>query len=138
MKRGFTLLELIVVVIIVGILSTMALTQYGRTIERSRSTEAKAIIGALRKDAATYFMTYGSLSAVTNADVGIGTNPDQAPSTCRYSHYFSYGMAAATPTITFTATRCTTGAGGKTPGNPIATSVILTSGMSSGIDNWSP
>lgn len=136
MKRGFTLLELIVVIIIVGILATMALTQYGRTIERSRSAEARALIGAQRKDAAAYFMTNGTLSGIVVADVGIGTAGDQAPSACRSSHYFVYTEAmAASPTITFTATRCT--AGGKTPNNPTAgMTVILTSNISTGVDTW--
>ncbi len=137
MKRGFTLLELIVVIIIVGILATLALTQYGRTIERSRSTEARAILGAQRKDAAAFFMANGTLTGIVNADVGIGTMSDQAPSApCRTSHYFSYAQAmAASPTITFTATRCT--AGGKTPNNPIAgLTVILTSNIATGVDAW--
>ena len=32
MKRGFTLLELVVVILIVGVLATLGFTQYGRMV----------------------------------------------------------------------------------------------------------
>ena len=39
-KKGFTLLELLIVVIVVAILSSIAVMYYGRFIERVRITEA--------------------------------------------------------------------------------------------------
>jgi prepilin-type N-terminal cleavage/methylation domain-containing protein len=41
-KKGFTLLELIVVIVIIGVLATLGLTQYASMVERGRSAEAKA------------------------------------------------------------------------------------------------
>ncbi len=137
MKRAFTLLELIVVVIIVGILSTIALTQYGKTIERTRGAEARAILGAVRLQGAIYRMEYGTLSGFTNSNGGIGTAYDQAPdsTTCRLSHYFSYSTNANEPVLTITATRCTQG--GKTPdGVVLNANLILTSNLLTGEDNW--
>ena len=47
-RCGFTLLELMMVVIIIGILASIALPQYLRTAERARMSEAVTILGALR------------------------------------------------------------------------------------------
>lgn len=134
MKKGFTLLELIVVIIVLGILATLGLTQYGRTVERSRGSEARNILGTLRTLAASIYMEQGTGTGLTVDMVGIGTALDQSPSACRSSHYFSYGIAAAATTPTFTATRCA--AGGKTPNDPGARTLTLASDLSSGLDTW--
>ena len=43
-KSGFTLVEVLVVVVIVAILSSIALPKYTRSIERARATEAMALV----------------------------------------------------------------------------------------------
>ena len=40
-KAGFTLVELLVIVMILGILSSIALPQYRRSVERARVAEAQ-------------------------------------------------------------------------------------------------
>ena len=47
-KRGFTLLELLMVVIIIAILASIALPQYVRATEKMRASEALQILGAAR------------------------------------------------------------------------------------------
>ena len=47
-EAGFTLLELLMVVIIIGILATMAMPAYFKTTERTRASEALSILGTIR------------------------------------------------------------------------------------------
>ena len=47
-QQGFTLLELLMVVIIIAILAAIAIPQYFRAAERSRSAEALQILGSMR------------------------------------------------------------------------------------------
>ena len=47
-NKGFTLLEIIIVIIIVGVLASLALPRFFSTIEFSRSTEALRSMGAIK------------------------------------------------------------------------------------------
>ena len=138
MKKGFTLLELIVVVIIIGILSTLGLTQYGRAVERSRGAEAKVILGTIRGQAAAHYLQYNSLTTAPAFDAtlaGIGAGADQIPSVCTASHYFSYAIATTATTLTGTATRCgATGRGGLSPASTRTLTLVTT--YPAGTDVW--
>lgn len=136
--KGFTLIEIIIVMIIVGVLATLGLTQYGAIIERSRGGEAKDIIGSIRKIAAAHFMRYGDLDAAEdvfdNANAGVGAG---IPAVCAATHFFSYAVTepgTTGDTLVVTATRCT--AGGKNPNNGVAGTLILTSDFGAGSDVW--
>jgi type IV pilus assembly protein PilE len=139
MRKGFTLLELIIVIVILGILATLGLAQYMRMAERARGAEARTILGLVRTQAAGHYMQYATLSPagnVFNNDVaGIGTSPDLIPSACTGTHYFNYAVtAAAASTLTATAVRCT--AGGKIPQAGKAGTLILTTNLATGADTW--
>ena len=57
---GFTLLELLMVVIIIGILASIALPQYLTLSERSRAAEAVTNLGAIRSSELRYSAQNGS------------------------------------------------------------------------------
>lgn len=136
MKRAFTLLELVVVVIIIGVLATLGIQQYGRAIEKSRGAEAKQILGQLRTTAAAYRLeNNNSCVGFNNTRAGIGTQTDQIPSACRATHYFSYTITSSNANqIVATATRCT--ASGKAPQAQSAYTLILTTNFETGVVSW--
>jgi len=45
-RIGFTLVELIIVIIIVGVLAAVGISQYSLTVEKSRLAEAKIHLGS--------------------------------------------------------------------------------------------
>lgn len=117
MKKGFTLLELVIVIIIIGILATLGFTQFAKVVEKGRTTEARTILGTIRSAQEAYKLEYG-VYAVALADLPVG-----APADCssQETHYFSYSVDTAGTLAT--ATRCTTG--GKSPVGPDAYTITL-------------
>ncbi|MDD4980850.1 MAG: prepilin-type N-terminal cleavage/methylation domain-containing protein [Candidatus Omnitrophica bacterium] len=111
MKKGFTLLELIVVIIIIGILATLGITQYASTVERSRVAEAKANLGSLRTLQLAYFQDKDEYASVANLEANLPTD------TCTSQYYFKYSCdAGGNGTGECTATRCGSAENGKSPG----------------------
>ena len=58
-KNSFTLIELLIVVLIVGILAAVALPQYKKVAEKARWTEAAGMLGSIRKAALVYYAEHG-------------------------------------------------------------------------------
>ena len=116
MNKGFTLLEIIVVLIILGIIATLAFTQYQGIIEKSRISEAKTTLGALRTMITAYYEEHdGNYPSADEMVTQLAL-----PGSCTDTHYFSYSHDASG---TGTATRCTSG--GKGPQGPSDYTVTL-------------
>jgi type IV pilus assembly protein PilE len=115
MQKGFTLLELIVVIVIIGILATLGFTQYTKIVERGRETEAMAPIGYMTKLAYNYYLVHGTFVGIQNADSEVGSSSDQLPDTCVSTNYFYYLVASSDYSnhVDLNAERCTSG--GKNP-----------------------
>ncbi|MDD2751854.1 MAG: prepilin-type N-terminal cleavage/methylation domain-containing protein [Candidatus Omnitrophica bacterium] len=131
MRKGFTLLELMVVIIVIGVLATLGFVQYTTVIEKGRRGEAASILGTMRQMAEVEFQetgNYPTTAAQLQALMGAGF----AAGACNGSYYFQYSMDAAG---TGTATRCT--GGGKAPQGTAADTMTLTiAGGKGGTVTW--
>lgn len=62
-ESGFTLIELLVVVIIVGVLGAVSVPRYFRSVERSRASEASAILTSIYTAQQRYSQKNGAYTA---------------------------------------------------------------------------
>ena len=64
-RKGFTLLELLIVVIIVGILAAVAIPQFTNATDRSRESEGRAAIDALLTAESAYYQDRGTFTTTS-------------------------------------------------------------------------
>ena len=123
-KRGFTMLELLMVVIIIGILATLAVPQYMGFIEKARAAEAISTIGAIRTAESLYKLETGSYTtAITSLGITIPT--------AGASTYWTYNMSSAgDASFSVTATRTSKKAASSVVGQTIVMTWSDTTGES--------
>ncbi len=127
-EHGFTLIELIVVIIIVGILAAIGISQYSNLVEKSRLAEAKIRIGAMRQLAYEYYMENQDMTNIRYADVGVDY-------TCSASSFYKYWVNSTSTFVNLIAERCTDG--GKAPYGTRPYRYALMFYPSTGQGNWS-
>lgn len=98
-QKGFTIIELLIVIVVIGILAALVLNAFGNIQERARDTERRTDINSIHTQLELYYADNTSYpSAIT-----VATLPDLNPE----------ALTAPTGTYNFTATPagCTTAAG---------------------------
>ncbi|MFC2062231.1 type IV pilin protein [Elusimicrobiota bacterium] len=75
-RRGFTMIELVVVMVIVGILAVVAVPMYRNYVNRAYSTEGSALIGSIASSQKVHLAEFGNfydmgVAASSNATLGI-------------------------------------------------------------------
>ena len=103
-SRGFTLIEVMIVVVIISILATLALTSYGNYVRKARRADAKADILEIahllerNRTESNRFDQDAAGNAVTLATIGITQSPQQGVA------FYNLALASGANTYTITAT----------------------------------
>ena len=100
-RAGFTLVELMIVVIVVGILAAASIPIYQRSMDKARASEGKALLGTVRTHYITEVAGGTAPAAPTTsltADWGIDTTKNRWWKT----ETTDFTIAYALPTVTIT------------------------------------
>ena len=101
-RKGFTLIELMIVVVIIGILAALAIPRFMATSGKAKKSEAKTVLKQLYQLERAYFQEHDAYVAGANTAGLVATNLgfDDPGADARYD----YSVTVAGNTFTATAT----------------------------------
>ena len=109
-RKGFTLVELAVVIVIIGVLAAFGVPRFLKSVERSKASEAFAYLSAVRSSQERYLAQYGEYCPdVSELDIQYPTPAYFAVGTVR-----GHGTIQNTWTLTLTRTGASAGYGAYT------------------------
>jgi type IV pilus assembly protein PilE len=99
LNHGFTLIEIMVVVAIIGILAAIAMPSYTDYVARGKIAEATSNLANLRIKMEQYFQDTRTYAGYVDANCKLANGKPAVD-----AKYFSYACASAATTFTITAT----------------------------------
>ena len=106
-QKGFTLVEMLTAVLIVGVLVSIALPMYMRTIERSRATEAMSAIKAINDSIYTFFTERESCPArFSQLLVSLPNANEATADTSISTKFFRFDLGGASVAVPGTDGQC--------------------------------